>query len=151
MEPAVVSVRVAPLATVIAVPPPEPSTPPKVSVPLFTFVAPVYVLFPLSVSVPVPFLFMATTPVPPAPFWMAPLKVLVPLFPPIVNVLVLLASVEEAKFRRQVRPGDQLLFEMKMLKRKASIAKMTGVVTVDGVVVAEATMMCVLADREQKA
>jgi len=65
--------------------------------------------------------------------------------------LVLLASVEEAKFRRQVRPGDQLRIEMKMLKRKASIAKMTGVVTVDGVVVAEATMMCVLADREQKA
>ena len=65
--------------------------------------------------------------------------------------LVLLASVEEAKFRKQVRPGDQLRIEMKMIKRKASIAKMSGVVTVDGVVVAEATMMCVLADREQKA
>ena len=64
--------------------------------------------------------------------------------------LVLLASVEEAKFRKQVRPGDQLRIEMKMIKRKASIAKMSGVVTVDGVVVAEATMMCVLADREQK-
>src|SRR5882762_5840067 len=64
--------------------------------------------------------------------------------------LVLLASVEEAKFRRQVRPGDQLRIEMKMIKRKASIAKMAGTVTVDGVVVAEAIMMCVLADREQK-
>src|SRR6267378_4116851 len=47
--------------------------------------------------------------------------------------LVLLASVEEAKFRRQVRPGDQLRIEMKMIKRKASIAKMSGTVTVDGV------------------
>jgi len=64
--------------------------------------------------------------------------------------LVLLASVEEAKFRKQVRPGDQLRIEMKMIKRKASIAKMSGVVTVDGVVVAEGVMMCVLADREQK-
>ena len=64
--------------------------------------------------------------------------------------LVLLASVEEAKFRKQVRPGDQLRIEMKMIKRKASIAKMSGVVTVDGVVVAEGIMMCVLADREQK-
>src|SRR5579862_6373874 len=61
--------------------------------------------------------------------------------------LVLLASVEEAKFRKPVRPGDQLRIEMKVLKRKESIAKMTGTATVDGVVVAEATMLCKLADR----
>jgi len=36
---------------------------------------------------------------------------------------------------------------MKVVKRKASIAKMSGVATVDGVVVAEATMLCKLADR----
>jgi len=63
--------------------------------------------------------------------------------------LVLLASVEEAKFRRPVRPGDQLRIEMKMIKRKATIAKMSGMVTVDGVVVAEATMMCKLADLDE--
>src|ERR1700723_4022196 len=40
--------------------------------------------------------------------------------------LVLLASVEEAKFRRPVRPGDQLRIEMKVLKRKSSLAKMSG-------------------------
>ncbi len=61
--------------------------------------------------------------------------------------LVLLASVEEAKFRKQVRPGDQLRIEMKVAKRKATIAKMFGTATVDGTVVAEATMLCVLADR----
>ena len=61
--------------------------------------------------------------------------------------LVLLASVEEAKFRKQVRPGDQLRIEMKVLRRKATIAKMSGTASVDGVVVAEAIMMCVLADR----
>ena len=61
--------------------------------------------------------------------------------------LVLLASVEEAKFRRPVRPGDQLRIEMKVLKRKASIAKMNGTAMVDGVLVAEATMLCKLADR----
>src|SRR5277367_5001670 len=37
--------------------------------------------------------------------------------------LVLLASVEQAKFRRPVRPGDQLRIEMKLTRRKASIAK----------------------------
>ena len=64
------------------------------------------------------------------------------------NKLVLLASVESAKFRKPVRPGDQLRIEMKTLKRKSTIARMSGVVTVDGVMVAEAIMMCVLADRQ---
>ena len=65
--------------------------------------------------------------------------------------LVLLATIEEAKFRRPVRPGDQLRIEMKLGKRKATVAKMFGTATVDGVVVAEATLMCKLADREENA
>src|SRR5271170_5162402 len=64
--------------------------------------------------------------------------------------LVLLASVEEAKFRKPVRPGDQLRIEMKVAKRKATVAKMFGTATVDGVVVAEATMLCKLADRADR-
>src|SRR6202161_4501223 len=40
--------------------------------------------------------------------------------------LVLLASIEQAKFRRPVLPGDQLRIEMKVTKRKANIAKMHG-------------------------
>ncbi len=63
------------------------------------------------------------------------------------NKLVLLATVEQAKFRKPVRPGDQLRIEMKVGKRKATIAKMYGTATVDGVVVAEAEMLCKLADR----
>jgi 3-hydroxyacyl-[acyl-carrier-protein] dehydratase len=66
------------------------------------------------------------------------------------NKLVLLASVEQAKFRRPVLPGDQLRIEMKVTKRKASVAKMYGTATVNGVVVAEAELMCKLADREQR-
>ena len=64
------------------------------------------------------------------------------------NKLVLLATIEEAKFRDKVRPGDQLRIEMKVTKRKASIAKMHGTATVGDVVVAEAVLMCVLQDRE---
>jgi beta-hydroxyacyl-ACP dehydratase FabZ len=60
--------------------------------------------------------------------------------------LVLLATIEQAKFRRPVRPGDQLRMEMKLVKKKATMAKMNGVATVDGAVVAEAEMMCKLAD-----
>jgi beta-hydroxyacyl-ACP dehydratase FabZ len=63
------------------------------------------------------------------------------------NKIVLLASVEEAKFRRPVRPGDQLRIEMKVGKRKATVAKMFGTASVDGMVVAEAIMLCKLADR----
>ena len=64
--------------------------------------------------------------------------------------LVLLAAVNEAKFRRPVVPGDQLRIEMKVIRRKATIAKMNGVATVNGVVVAEAEMMCKLADRTDR-
>ena len=64
--------------------------------------------------------------------------------------LVLLVAVENARFRRPVVPGDTLRLEMKLIKRKATVAKMSGVATVDGQVVAEAEMMCKLADKEEK-
>src|SRR5450432_2922250 len=65
--------------------------------------------------------------------------------------LVLLVAVERARFRRPVVPGDTLRMEMKVIKRKASVAKMAGIATVDGLVVAEAEVMCKLADKETKA
>ena len=63
--------------------------------------------------------------------------------------LVLLAAIEQAKFRKPVRPGDQLRIEMIVSKRKATIAKMHGTASVGGVVVAEAELLCKLADRPQ--
>ena len=63
--------------------------------------------------------------------------------------LVLLVSIEYAKFRKPVVPGDQLRMELTMLKRKASVAKMSGIATVDGVLVAEAEVMCKLADKPE--
>ena len=66
------------------------------------------------------------------------------------NKLVLLVAVENARFRKPVVPGDTLRMEMKVVKRKASVAKMAGVATVDGAVVAEAEVMCKLADKEVK-
>jgi 3-hydroxyacyl-[acyl-carrier-protein] dehydratase len=65
--------------------------------------------------------------------------------------LVLLAAVENARFRRPVVPGDTLRMEMKIIKKKASVAKMAGVATVNGAVVAEVEVMCKLADKEEKA
>ena len=61
--------------------------------------------------------------------------------------LVLLASIEEAKFRKPVLPGDQLHIEMKVIKVKSTVAKMQGTATVDGTVVAEAIVLCKIQDR----
>ena len=60
--------------------------------------------------------------------------------------VMFLASVQEAKFRRPVVPGDQLRIEMKLLRLKYTVAKMQGVAKVDGQVAAEAILMCKLAD-----
>ena len=62
---------------------------------------------------------------------------------------MLLVAIENARFRRPVVPGDTLRMEMKVIKRKASVAKMAGVATVDGAVVAEVEVMCKLADKEE--
>ncbi len=65
--------------------------------------------------------------------------------------VVYLASIEQAKFRRPVLPGDQLRIEMQVGKRKAMVAKLFGKATVDGVVVAEAEVMCKLAEKAPQA
>jgi beta-hydroxyacyl-ACP dehydratase FabZ len=60
--------------------------------------------------------------------------------------LMFLASIDEAKFRKPVLPGDQLRIEMKLIKRKTSVVKMQGTASVDGSVVAEAIVMCKLVE-----
>jgi 3-hydroxyacyl-[acyl-carrier-protein] dehydratase len=63
--------------------------------------------------------------------------------------LVFLAAIENARFRKPVVPGDTLRVEMTVIKRKLSVAKMAGRATVDGQLVAEAEVMCKLADKEE--
>lgn len=63
------------------------------------------------------------------------------------NKLVFLVSVDNARFRRPVVPGDQLHLEMTVIKRKGTVAKMAGRAMVDGKVVSEAEMMCSLQDK----
>lgn len=62
--------------------------------------------------------------------------------------LVLLVSIENAKFRKPVVPGDQLRLEVAVLKRKNTVAKIAGRAVVDGQLVAEAELMCKLADKD---
>jgi 3-hydroxyacyl-[acyl-carrier-protein] dehydratase len=62
--------------------------------------------------------------------------------------LVFLVSVDAARFRKPVVPGDTLRLEMTVIKRKGSVAKMAGRATVNGVLVAEAEVMCKLEDKK---
>jgi beta-hydroxyacyl-ACP dehydratase FabZ len=66
------------------------------------------------------------------------------------NYLVFLVSIDFAKFRKPVRPGDQLRIEMNVLKKKGTVAKMSGKATVDGVLVAEAEVMCKLQRKDEQ-
>ena len=63
------------------------------------------------------------------------------------NKLVFLVSVDRARFRRPVVPGDQLRIEIDVLKWKASVAKVTARATVQGLLAAEAELMCSLQDK----
>jgi 3-hydroxyacyl-[acyl-carrier-protein] dehydratase len=61
--------------------------------------------------------------------------------------LVFLATIEEAKFRKPVVPGDQLRIEVTFLRLKPSVAKLRAIASVSGEVVAEAQMICRLTDK----
>ena len=50
-------------------------------------------------------------------------------------------GVDGAKFRRMVVPGDQLRMEIKFLKLRLGMAKVSGRALVDGELACEATMM----------
>jgi UDP-3-O-[3-hydroxymyristoyl] N-acetylglucosamine deacetylase/3-hydroxyacyl-[acyl-carrier-protein] dehydratase len=61
--------------------------------------------------------------------------------------LVFFMSINNAKFRKPVVPGDQLVFELKMVSRKSRICLMKGKAFVDGSLVAEAELMASIIDR----
>ena len=61
--------------------------------------------------------------------------------------VVYFTSLNNVKWRRPVRPGDQLRFELDMLQVRGLMAKMKGVARVDGEVVAEAEMGAMVRDR----
>lgn len=50
-------------------------------------------------------------------------------------------SIKEAKFRKPVVPGDQLVIEVEIMKTKLSVMQVRATAKVDGEVVTEAEMM----------
>jgi len=58
--------------------------------------------------------------------------------------LYYLAGVDDARFRKPVLPGDQLILEVDALRLGRSISRFDGRALVDGQVVAEAKLMCAI-------
>ena len=54
------------------------------------------------------------------------------------------AGIDSARFKKPVSPGDQIILKVKIDRILKGIWKYSGVATVDGTVVAEAQMMCIL-------
>jgi 3-hydroxymyristoyl/3-hydroxydecanoyl-(acyl carrier protein) dehydratase len=61
--------------------------------------------------------------------------------------VVYFMSLDNVKFRRPVKPGDQLRLELEMTQIRGMVCKMRGVAKVDGEVVAEADMAAIVRER----
>jgi 3-hydroxyacyl-[acyl-carrier-protein] dehydratase len=57
------------------------------------------------------------------------------------NKLLYFAGIDKARFRKPVIPGDQIVFNMEVIKHKRGILVMKGAANVDGKLVAEAELM----------
>jgi 3-hydroxyacyl-[acyl-carrier-protein] dehydratase len=63
--------------------------------------------------------------------------VLASLMPGAEGQIAYFASIDRCRFRRPVRPGDQLITEVIVLRARGRLGQMQGTARVDGLVVAE--------------
>lgn len=56
-------------------------------------------------------------------------------------------TIDNAKFRKPVVPGDQVRFELDLIKQRSTIRGFKGKAIVDGAVVAEAELMAMIVDK----
>lgn len=60
--------------------------------------------------------------------------------------LGLLAGIDKCRFKKQVKPGDQIRLEVEISRLKGSIGKGKGIATVDGELVCEAELIFAFGD-----
>ncbi|MFZ5596400.1 MAG: 3-hydroxyacyl-ACP dehydratase FabZ [Bacillota bacterium] len=70
--------------------------------------------------------------------------------PGLEKKLALFAGIDNARFRRRVFPGDQVVMEVEMLRIKSSIGKGRGVARVAGELAVEADLLFALADAKKE-
>ncbi len=63
--------------------------------------------------------------------------------------LIVFTGIERARFRRPVTPGDQLRLEIEVLAFRHNAGRMGGKALVDGKVACEATLSCLIVDRNR--
>ena len=64
------------------------------------------------------------------------------------GMLIYFLGMDKVRFRKPVVPGDQLIFEAKILKWRSKVAKMSGTASVDNQLVAEAELMASFGERK---
>jgi UDP-3-O-[3-hydroxymyristoyl] N-acetylglucosamine deacetylase/3-hydroxyacyl-[acyl-carrier-protein] dehydratase len=62
--------------------------------------------------------------------------------------LIFFMAIDNAKFRKPVTPGDQLIFELRMTRKRGKTFSMAGEAKVEGQLVAEAEFMAAIIERE---
>ncbi|AUD80083.1 3-hydroxyacyl-[acyl-carrier-protein] dehydratase FabZ [Kangiella profundi] len=65
---------------------------------------------------------------------------------PTDDSLFYFVGIDDARFKKPVEPGDQLVMEVTVLKRKRDMWKFAATATVDGKVVCSAELMCAKKD-----
>jgi 3-hydroxyacyl-[acyl-carrier-protein] dehydratase len=67
------------------------------------------------------------------------------------NEVYYFVGIDNARFKRPVSPGDQLIFEVALTANKRGIWKFSAVARVDGQVAAEADLICAVKSLDQAA
>lgn len=57
------------------------------------------------------------------------------------GVIAYFLAIDKARFRRQIEPGDQLVFDVEILRYRMNMCRVRGTVTVDGELACEAELM----------
>lgn len=57
------------------------------------------------------------------------------------------AGIDKCRFKKQVKPGDQLKLDVEIIRAKGVMVKGKGIATVDGELVCEAEIMFAIGDR----
>jgi beta-hydroxyacyl-ACP dehydratase FabZ len=61
--------------------------------------------------------------------------------------IIYFTGIDKCRFRRPVVPGDQIRYELKVLRLKAQVCRMWGEAHVDGQLAAEAEILSAMTDR----
>ncbi len=66
---------------------------------------------------------------------------------PLDDALYLFVGIDKARFKRQVTPGDQIVFTVEVVNNKRGIWKFKAVAKVDDIIVCVADIMCAIREK----